>query len=79
MLLTDVEYAILEFERIPWRNAGPKESRISADIGITSARYYQTLNCLIDDERGIAYDPVLMRRLRHARARRHFDRKPTRT
>ena len=75
--LTALEQAILDFETRRWRSAGPKESAIREDLGITATRYYQVLNGLLEDERAIAYNPVLLRalrtitvRTRHTRPRR---------
>lgn len=73
VLLAEREQMILDFERTPWRYAGAKETRISETLGLTSTRYYQILNALLNDERAIAYDPVLIHRLHRARARRYYD------
>lgn len=68
--LTPLERAILEFERQPFRYAGPKEGRIRDELQVMPSRYYQLLNVLVDDPRGMEYDPVLCQNLRAARARR---------
>jgi hypothetical protein len=59
--------AILEFERGWWRAAVPKERAIRDRFGISPARYYQRLNRLIDLPEALAFDPMLVRRLRRLR------------
>jgi Protein of unknown function (DUF3263) len=59
--------AILEFERGWWRAAVPKERAIRDRFGISPARYYQRLNRLIDRPEALAFDPMLVRRLRRLR------------
>jgi hypothetical protein len=62
--------AILEFERGWWRAAVPKERAIRDRFGISPARYYQRLNRLIDRPEALAFDPMLVRRLRRLREAR---------
>ena len=38
--------------------------------GMTATRYYQVLNSLIDEPAALAYDPLLVKRLRRLRAAR---------
>ena len=61
---------ILAFEREWWRHAGPKERAIRDRFGISSARYHQLLNGLIDQSDALSYDPMLVRRLRRLREAR---------
>jgi hypothetical protein len=61
---------ILAFERRWWRHAGAKEQAIRDTFGVSSTRYYQLLNALLDDPAALAQDPVLVGRLRRLRARR---------
>ena len=65
--LTDRDRAILEFERSWWRDPGPKEVAIRARFELSPARYYQVLSELIDDPEALAYDPLVVRRLRRGR------------
>jgi hypothetical protein len=58
---------ILDFERRWWRHSGPKEEAIRAEFGLSSARYYQLLNAVIDSPIAVRYDPMLVRRLQRAR------------
>ena len=46
--LTPLEHEILEFERQWWRLAGAKEQAIRDRFGLTSTRYHQQLNALLD-------------------------------
>ncbi len=68
--LTDREVAILELERTWWKFAGAKEQEIRARFDISSTRYYQVLNALLEREEALAYDPLLVKRLRRLRADR---------
>jgi Protein of unknown function (DUF3263) len=75
--LDDRARAILEFERGWWQGRGPKERAIRSRFGLSSARYYQLLNRLIDSPEALAHDPMLvkrLRRLRLARRRQRFER-----
>ncbi|MND09375.1 hypothetical protein D3C83_326470 [compost metagenome] len=47
-----------------------KTDRIRADLGISSSTYYKRLAELIDTPEALAFDPLLVRRLRR---RRHVD------
>lgn len=66
--------AILDFERSWWKGPGSKERAIREHFGLSAARYYQLLNRLIDRADAIAYDPMLVRRLRRLRATRRRQR-----
>ena len=61
---------ILAFERQWWKYAGAKEQAIRELFDMSSTRYYQVLNALIDDPAALAYDPMLVKRLRRLRASR---------
>lgn len=68
--LTERERQVLAFERQWWRRAGAKEQAIRDLFGFSSTRYYQLLNGLLDSPLALAYDPVLVKRLRRLRASR---------
>ncbi|HLT15328.1 MAG TPA: DUF3263 domain-containing protein [Acidimicrobiales bacterium] len=70
MALTDRDRAILDFERSWWTEEGPKDLAIRKRFELSGTRYYQLLAALIDDPEAMAYDPLLVRRLRRARDRR---------
>lgn len=70
MALTERDRAILDFERSWWTEAGPKDTAIRERFELSGTRYYQLLGELLDDEDALAYDPLLIRRLRRVRDRR---------
>jgi len=70
--LSDTDVAILRFERDWWRHRAPKERAVRERLGLSGTRYHQLLNTLIDRPDALAYDPMLvgrLRRLREARRR----------
>jgi len=76
--LTDEDRAILEFEREWWRRRTPKERAVRDRLGLSVTRYYQRLNGLLDRPAAIAFDPMLvgrLRRLRDSRRRVRFARR----
>lgn len=68
--LADRDRRVLDFERDWTRHAGAKEDAVRAEFGLSSARYYQILNALIDSPAAIVYDPMLVRRLQRMREAR---------
>lgn len=66
--------AILDFEREWWKFAGAKEQAIKDRFDLSPTRYYQLLNRVVDDEDALAYDPMLVKRLRRMRAARQRQR-----
>lgn len=62
--------AILDFEREAWRLATPKERAIRERFGFSAARYHQLLHRAIETPEALAYDPMLVRRLRRLRDER---------
>ena len=61
---------ILAFERQWWKYAGSKEQAIKELFDMSSTRYYQVLNALLDSPDALAADPMLIKRLRRMRASR---------
>lgn len=68
--LNEREQAILDFERSWWMRDGSKEAAIKDELGLSSARYYRLLGGLLSNDDALAYDPLLVRRLRRLRDRR---------
>lgn len=68
--LTDRDLAMLDLERQWWQYAGAKEQRIREQFDLTTTRYYQQLNVLIDRDEALRHDPLLIKRLRRLRAQR---------
>ncbi|NJC73617.1 DUF3263 domain-containing protein [Planosporangium thailandense] len=65
--LTDGERALLDFENQWWRQPGAKEQAIRDRFDLSPTNYYQLLNALLDRPAALAYDPVLVNRLRRIR------------
>lgn len=72
--LTERETKILAFERQWWQYPGAKEQAIRELFGMSSTRYYQLLNQLIDRPEALACDPMLIKRLRRQRSQRQRQR-----
>ena len=70
MVFTDRDKAILDFERSWWTESGPKEVAIRERFDLSPTRYYQILNELLEAPEALAYDPLVVRRLRRLRDRR---------
>lgn len=72
--LTDRDREMLALERLWWQYAGAKEQAIREKFDLSATRYYQVLNALIDREDALAYDPLLVKRLRRLRSQRQRQR-----
>jgi hypothetical protein len=72
--LSERDRQILGFERLWWKYAGAKEQAIRDQFGMSATRYYQVLNVLIDRADALAFDPLLVKRLRRLRAARQRQR-----
>ena len=70
MSLTTRERAILDFERTWWSEARSKEQGIRAQLGLSPTRYYALLADLLESADAMAYDPLVVRRLRRDREQR---------
>jgi Protein of unknown function (DUF3263) len=70
MGLSERERSILDFERTWWTEPGPKELAIRARFKLSPTTYYRALADLIDSPEAVAYDPLVVRRLRRLRDRR---------
>ncbi|MBE6476741.1 MAG: DUF3263 domain-containing protein [Propionibacteriaceae bacterium] len=73
-VLSERDAAILDFEKSWWTARVSKEQEIRDRFGLSSARYYQILNALIDRPEALEHDPLLVKRLRRLREQRHRDR-----
>jgi hypothetical protein len=58
---------ILDFERESWMLTIAKERAIRERFGFSAARYHQLLNRALRDPAALAYDPMLVLRLRRVR------------
>ena len=72
--LSDRDRKVLEFERQWWKYAGAKEQAVRELFDMSATRYYQVLNALLDDPEALAFDPMLVKRLRRMRASRQRQR-----
>ncbi|WP_083450492.1 DUF3263 domain-containing protein [Luteipulveratus mongoliensis] len=72
--LSQRDQEILSFERQWWKYPGAKEQMIRERFDMSSTRYYQVLNSLIDSSSALAHDPMLVKRLRRLRASRQKQR-----
>jgi hypothetical protein len=80
MPLSERGKAILDFERTWWTAPGSKEAAIREQLSLSGTRYYELLHELLDDDDALAYDPLVVRRLRRQRERRRrarFEGRPT--
>ncbi|MGI5950771.1 MAG: DUF3263 domain-containing protein [Brooklawnia sp.] len=76
--LTQRETAILDFEKSWWQAKASKEIEIRERFDMSASRYYQILNSLVDREDALAYDPLLVKRLRRLREQRQQKRSAAR-
>lgn len=65
--LADRDREILDFEARWVRHDARKEEAVRTELHITPARYYQLLGRLLESPDALAYDPVLIHRLRRLR------------
>ena len=72
--LSERDREILALERLWWKYSGAKEQAIREKFDMSSTRYYQVLNALIDRDDALAFDPLLVKRLRRMRAQRQRSR-----
>ena len=70
MALSERQRAIIDFERTWWQIDGSKEAAIRERFALSTTRYYQLLNQLIDLSDATGYDPLVVRRLQRLRAQR---------
>ena len=68
--LSDREQRILAFEARWWKHAGAKEQAIRDTFALSSTRYYQLLNAVLDNPAALEHDPLLVGRLRRLRSTR---------
>ncbi|MDA8439936.1 MAG: DUF3263 domain-containing protein [Propionibacterium sp.] len=76
--LSERDAAILEFERTWYRLAGPRDQEIRERFAMSTTRYFQVLNALIDTPEALQHDPLLVKRLRRLRESRQRTRSAAR-
>ena len=65
--LTDFERSVLDFERLAHEHMSDKVEAISNTFDVSPGRYYQFLGSIIKKDAALAYDALLVRRLRRIR------------
>ena len=65
--LDELTRRVLEFERSRPRRGRSKERSIRETLGITPTRYHQLLSAALERPEALAFDPMLVRRLRRLR------------
>lgn len=74
MPFSESDRAIIDFER-GWRLLeGAKSQAIARELGLSSSTYYRRLHELLDSAEALAYDPLVIRRLRRERLRKRAER-----
>lgn len=68
--MTDLERAILDFEARWWQQRGNKEAEVVRRFEMSAIRYAQKLNQILDNPEALAYNPILVNRLRRLRSQR---------
>ncbi len=68
--LSEQERAILDFERWWWQSPCSKQRGIRDHLALSPTRYYRLLGELVDRPAAMAYDPLVVRRVRRARDER---------
>ena len=68
--LTQRDRDILDFERSWWSATAPKDVQIRERFELSATRYYQLLGEMLDTDDAMAYDPLVVKRLRSQRDRR---------
>jgi hypothetical protein len=70
MGLSERDAGILDLERTAWTLPGRKEDLVRERLGLAPTTYRKLLTGLLDDPEALAYDPMVVRRLRRARDER---------
>ena len=65
--LTDQDRAVLRFARTRWLHDGARDTAIRDLFGLSTVRYDQWLNALLDNPAAYVEQPVLVNRLRRLR------------
>ena len=76
--LSERDEQLLDCESSWWRAERPKDDEIRSRFGMSTPRYYQQLNTLIDRPEALVYAPLLVKRLRRMREQRQLARSASR-
>jgi hypothetical protein len=69
MSLTERERAVLDFERTWWSLDGSRDELIKERFGCPPEDFSLELGALVDSPEALAYDPLVVHRLRRRRDR----------
>ena len=72
--LSENEKRLLDFERSWWSAGTGRDDAVREQLGMSAADYHRAVNDLIDKPEALAYDGVLVRRLRRQRDARRTQR-----
>lgn len=61
--LTDVEQAMLEFTKTPWRYKGQQDEAIRRQFAMSPTRFWQQVRALVARPEALTHDPVTVHRL----------------
>ncbi len=70
MALSASDRRLLDFERSWWQSATSKQDAIRSSLGISPTSYYLSLRRLQRSHEALAYDPLVVRRLRRRESER---------
>jgi len=68
--LSEQERAVLDLERTWWKDGRNKAAAVRARLGLSLSRYNQLLSRLASNKDAEAYDPLVVARVRKAKADR---------
>lgn len=74
MSLSVRDRELLAFEREWWRHAGTEDDAVRARFGLSPEGYHLALSRVVDTDDALAYDALLVRRLRRRRTVRRRER-----
>ena len=74
MELAERERAILDLERTWWLDGEVKGTVIRRRLSLSPSRYYRLLQAVLENPAAMAYDPLVVRRLRRERLARRRSR-----
>ena len=66
--VTPAEAALLDLAGRHYRYEANREAAVWDELGLTLMAFWQSVNALLDTERALAHDAVLVRRLQRRRA-----------
>jgi len=75
MVLTQREFRILELERTWWMSDATKAEQVAETLDVSTTRYHELLDQLIDIPAALKHDPLLVLRLRRMRDGRRRSRR----